>query len=217
MADPPFLPVCSERRAYREPCHWSCPAPCSEADAPRYQNMPSKRARNSSCPVLNVPSYRRSRSAERPRMAYPPFLPVCGERRAYRDPCHWSCPAPCSEAHLPRYQNMPSRRTRNSSCPVLKASPCGHRTPSGQRCARMTSEHFSSSSSCNRFMAQPVYQYAVGSPKFKKSQFQISGPIRAGSSLTYPGFPAPPGCATPSYTRPGRQRIILRRCPRRAR
>ena len=53
MADPPFLPVRSERRAYREPCHWSCPAPCSEADAPRYQNMPSRRARNPRCPVLN--------------------------------------------------------------------------------------------------------------------------------------------------------------------
>ena len=53
MADPPFLPVRGERRAHREPCHWSCPVPCSGADLPRYQNMPSRRARNSSCPVLN--------------------------------------------------------------------------------------------------------------------------------------------------------------------
>ena len=62
MADPPFLPVRGEHRAYREPCHWSCPAPCRKADAPRYQNMPSRRARNSSCPV---PNHRRDTRLDR--------------------------------------------------------------------------------------------------------------------------------------------------------
>ena len=60
MAHPPFLPVRGERRVHREPCHWSCPVPCSGADAPRYQNMPSRRARNiDSASFLDIPEKRK--------------------------------------------------------------------------------------------------------------------------------------------------------------